>query len=436
MPRIVGGRYGLSSKSYTGDGCRHLRTSWWSSDRDAGSRSVSPTTSRARASTHDANPGHRAARHGARDLPRPRLRWDGRCEQEHDQDPRRRGLERAGRLRLRLEEVGLPDGSISGSGRSPFALPYLCNRRASSAATSSACSTRPTCSAGAADGATLLLNCPRSAGRPCGTRCPARYRSRSSTSTSPSTRSTLAGSPARSASAVGPRHPADLLLRPLGRVPPERRSTRSKRRSPRPTGAAAPRLRRRNQAAVDRAFEGLHRIEVPEQAATPPAAADPPARCARVRSHRHRRDDGGPGDDLPVSALPVDGTYPSGTAAYESATSRTSSQCGTPTCVSSAATAASSARTASSVRATTTAPTSTAHLTASIGAAGRGRSARHALHTSGLRRGLHRLRAVRRGVPGRRAGRPGPQGDQPGRARAPGRRRARAHRVLRDASCK
>ena len=54
---------------------------------------------------------HRAARHGARHLLRPGLRRDGRREQEHDQDPRLRGgPERAGLLRLRLEEVRLADG--------------------------------------------------------------------------------------------------------------------------------------------------------------------------------------------------------------------------------------------------------------------------------------------------------------------------------------
>ena len=50
-----------------------------------------------------------------------------------------------------------------------------------------------------------------------------------------------------------------------------------------------------------------------------------------------------------------------------------------------------------------------------VGSARSRRPARRPLHAAGLRRGLHRLRAVRRGVPGRRAGRPGSQGDQPRR---------------------
>jgi pyruvate-ferredoxin/flavodoxin oxidoreductase len=74
----------------------------------------------------------------------------------------------------------------------------------------------------------------------------------------------------------------------------------------------------RNHAAVDRALEGLHRIEVPltvtsvrELPAMVPASAPEFVRTVTAEMMAGR------GDDLPVSALPVDGTYPSGTAAYE-----------------------------------------------------------------------------------------------------------------------
>jgi pyruvate-ferredoxin/flavodoxin oxidoreductase len=74
----------------------------------------------------------------------------------------------------------------------------------------------------------------------------------------------------------------------------------------------------RNHAAVDRALEGLHRIEVPgrvtsvrELPAMVPASAPEFVRAVTAEMMAGR------GDDLPVSALPVDGTYPSGTAAYE-----------------------------------------------------------------------------------------------------------------------
>ena len=74
----------------------------------------------------------------------------------------------------------------------------------------------------------------------------------------------------------------------------------------------------RNQAAVDRALEGLQRIEVPGQVTAsrepPPfVPVDAPDFVRAVTAEMLA----GRGDDLPVSALPVDGTYPSGTAAYE-----------------------------------------------------------------------------------------------------------------------
>jgi pyruvate-ferredoxin/flavodoxin oxidoreductase len=74
----------------------------------------------------------------------------------------------------------------------------------------------------------------------------------------------------------------------------------------------------RNQTAVDRALEGLHRVEVPERATArrglpPVVPAHAPEFVRTVTAEMMA----GRGDDLPVSALPVDGTYPSGTAAYE-----------------------------------------------------------------------------------------------------------------------
>ncbi len=74
----------------------------------------------------------------------------------------------------------------------------------------------------------------------------------------------------------------------------------------------------KNQAAVDRAVEGLHQIEVPGRATSTrelPAMvqAGAPEFVRNVTAEMMA----GRGDDLPVSALPVDGTYPSGTAAYE-----------------------------------------------------------------------------------------------------------------------
>jgi pyruvate-ferredoxin/flavodoxin oxidoreductase len=74
----------------------------------------------------------------------------------------------------------------------------------------------------------------------------------------------------------------------------------------------------RNHAAVDHALDGLHRVEVPERVTStrepePIVPASAPEFIRTVTAALMA----GHGDQLPVSALPVDGTYPSGTTAYE-----------------------------------------------------------------------------------------------------------------------
>ncbi|HLN43923.1 MAG TPA: pyruvate:ferredoxin (flavodoxin) oxidoreductase [Acidimicrobiales bacterium] len=73
-----------------------------------------------------------------------------------------------------------------------------------------------------------------------------------------------------------------------------------------------------NLRAVDRAVEGLERVEVPG-AATSRREPDPlvPAGAPEFVQRVTATLMAGRGDELPVSALPVDGTWPSGTAAYE-----------------------------------------------------------------------------------------------------------------------
>ncbi len=75
---------------------------------------------------------------------------------------------------------------------------------------------------------------------------------------------------------------------------------------------------RRNEEAVDRALGALHEIQVPDaptserllRAVVPDEA---PAFVREVTAAMMA----GRGDELPVSALPVDGTFPTGTTAYE-----------------------------------------------------------------------------------------------------------------------
>jgi pyruvate-ferredoxin/flavodoxin oxidoreductase len=75
---------------------------------------------------------------------------------------------------------------------------------------------------------------------------------------------------------------------------------------------------RRNEEAVDAALAALHEVAVPGRA-TPgrPLPALVPASAPAFVREVTAAMMAGRGDDLPVSALPVDGTFPSGTTAYE-----------------------------------------------------------------------------------------------------------------------
>ena len=74
----------------------------------------------------------------------------------------------------------------------------------------------------------------------------------------------------------------------------------------------------KNEAAVDASLADLHRIEVPEAPVSdlPMIPSVIGARSEFVRTVTASML-AGTGDQLPVSALPVDGTYPSGTTKYE-----------------------------------------------------------------------------------------------------------------------
>ena len=75
---------------------------------------------------------------------------------------------------------------------------------------------------------------------------------------------------------------------------------------------------KRNQEAVDRSLEALHRVAVPEQVSSTREAPElVPAHASEFVRTVTASMMAGTGDELPVSALPVDGTYPSGTTKYE-----------------------------------------------------------------------------------------------------------------------
>ena len=73
-----------------------------------------------------------------------------------------------------------------------------------------------------------------------------------------------------------------------------------------------------NFAAVDRALENLHEVSLPA-AATSTREPSPivPAHAPDFVRHVTAMMIAGRGDELPVSALPADGTYPSATAQWE-----------------------------------------------------------------------------------------------------------------------
>ncbi len=103
-----------------------------------------------------------------------------------------------------------------------------------------------------------------------------------------------------------------------GVLPREEGITRIKEAIAKTYGRRGAEVVERNDAAVDQALAGLHRIEVPDRVTAtrempPPVPAHAPEFVRAVTAEMMA----GRGDDLPVSALPVDGTYLSGTTAYE-----------------------------------------------------------------------------------------------------------------------
>ncbi|HEY6315967.1 MAG TPA: pyruvate:ferredoxin (flavodoxin) oxidoreductase [Streptosporangiaceae bacterium] len=83
-------------------------------------------------------------------------------------------------------------------------------------------------------------------------------------------------------------------------------------------GRRGPEVVARNDAAVDVSLAALHQIENPGRVTVtrtvPPVV---PAHAPEFVQAVTAQMMAGRGDELPVSALPVDGTYPAGTAAYE-----------------------------------------------------------------------------------------------------------------------
>jgi pyruvate-ferredoxin/flavodoxin oxidoreductase len=103
-----------------------------------------------------------------------------------------------------------------------------------------------------------------------------------------------------------------------GVLEPERAIERIKGSIEKTYGRRGTEVVRRNLQAVDSALAGLHHVELPARVTTTRAAPAlvPDSAPDFVRTVTAAMM-AGHGDDLPVSALPVDGTYPSGTTRYE-----------------------------------------------------------------------------------------------------------------------
>ena len=170
----------------------------------------------------------------------------------------------------------------------------------------------------AADGATLLLNCPRppdavwdALSRPVQEQIIAKHID------------VYAIDAGRIARDVGLAGRINIILQTCffavsGVLPAERAIDRIKAAVAKTYARRGAEVVKRNDAAVDRALEGLHRIEVPEAATStrglPPVVPDSAPAFVRTVTAAMLA---GRGDELPVSVLPADGTYPSGTTAYE-----------------------------------------------------------------------------------------------------------------------
>ena len=161
MPRVIGGRYGLSSKEFTpgmvAGVLEHLKlerpkrrfTVGINDDVSAYEPLLRPL------------PRYRAARNGTGRVFRPGFGRDGRRQQEHHQDPRRRGRPvRPGILRLRLEEVRLTDGFSFTLRAKPIRAPYLVAKASFVGCHQFGLLERAEVLERAGPGATLLLNCP------------------------------------------------------------------------------------------------------------------------------------------------------------------------------------------------------------------------------------------------------------------------------------
>ena len=212
-----------------------------------------------------------------------------------------------------------------------------------------------------------------------------------------------------------------------GVLPREEAIAQIKKTSRRPTASAAKRLSSKNFDAVDAALAHLHKVQVPATVTAnfeilPAIPAGPPhlfatcsAMIATVAATR-----------FPSAQFPPAAHFPQAPRNGRSATSRSSSRCGTRTSASSAASASWFARTLSFAPRSTPRSRRQVRPQPSRCAKPKWRGMeQRSLHAAGRSGRLHRLRSLRGSLPGKEQERSQAQGDQHGTAGAAARSRAR-----------
>jgi hypothetical protein len=241
---------------------------------------------------------------------RPRRRRHGRRQQELDQDHRRGDRQlRAGLLRLRLEEVGRGHDLAPALRPRPIRSTYLIQQANFVACHQFVFLEKYDVLVRRAGRRVPAELAPTGRTRS-GTTCRARCSSRSSRRSCVLRDRRLRGGRETGHGRAHQHDHADLLLRDLGVLPRDEAIARSRRRSRRPTASAARRSCRRTSPRSTHAGA--------------PARGEVPAAVTATRSHAAGRPDEAPdfvkrvtavmmagkGDLLPVSAFPVDGTWP------------------------------------------------------------------------------------------------------------------------------
>ena len=104
-----------------------------------------------------------------------------------------------------------------------------------------------------------------------------------------------------------------------GVLPPDEAVAQIKKAITKTYGKKGEQIVQMNFAAVDAALAGLHEVPIPAAPDAEAVATVPPsyAGAPGVRPEGHGPAPGGQGDLMPVSAIPLDGCWPTGTSRFE-----------------------------------------------------------------------------------------------------------------------